>query len=117
MRAPPPGRARVSRPGTKPYTHTRRIHAHLPLLLARAFTQQIATRRRSSSSSSIPGTDGAPLSSMADVVLIVTIVIFSLLVILGAVYFLAYFQHPEDRNTAWFPKIVVVGRGRGRGFM
>ena len=31
-------------------------------------------------------------------------------VVLGAinVYVLIHFQHPEDRNQAWFPKLVVV---------
>jgi len=28
--------------------------------------------------------------------------------VVGAVYFVVYFQHPEDRNVAWFPKIIVV---------
>lgn len=45
---------------------------------------------------------------MADIVLIITSVIFGLLVILGAVYYLVYFQHPDDKWVAWFPKLVVV---------
>jgi LMBR1 domain-containing protein 1 len=45
---------------------------------------------------------------MVDVVLIITSVIFALLVILAAVYFLVYFQHPDDKWVAWFPKVVVV---------
>ncbi|KAJ3296794.1 hypothetical protein HK104_001210 [Borealophlyctis nickersoniae] len=45
---------------------------------------------------------------MADVVLIVTAVVFAILVILAAIYFLVYFQHPDDKWVAWFPKIVVV---------
>ena len=45
---------------------------------------------------------------MVDVVLVVTSVIFGALVILGSIYFVVYFQHPEDRNVAWFPKIITV---------
>ncbi|KAI8909694.1 hypothetical protein EDD86DRAFT_238344 [Gorgonomyces haynaldii] len=43
-----------------------------------------------------------------DVGLIVTSVVFAILVIIGAFYFVVYFQHPNDANVAWFPKIVVV---------
>ena len=45
---------------------------------------------------------------MVAVALIVTTVIFALLVIAAAIYFLVYFQHPDDKWTAWFPKVVVV---------
>ncbi|KAI9201893.1 uncharacterized protein BJ171DRAFT_516841 [Polychytrium aggregatum] len=45
---------------------------------------------------------------MADIALILTSVIFALLVLVGAFYFLVYFQHPEDKWTAWFPKVVVI---------
>jgi LMBR1 domain-containing protein 1 len=47
-----------------------------------------------------------------DIGLIVTSVIFAILVLIGAVYFIVYFQHPQDRNQAWFPKIVVVKRNQ-----
>lgn len=40
--------------------------------------------------------------------LIVTAVVFALLVMLGAFYFVVYFQHPQDKWVAWFPKGVVV---------
>lgn len=43
-----------------------------------------------------------------DIGLIITSCVFAILVILGAVYFIVYFQHPQDRNLAWFPKIVVI---------
>ena len=46
---------------------------------------------------------------MVDVALIVTSAIFAVLVLIGSVYFLAYFQHPEDKWVAWLPKFVVVG--------
>jgi LMBR1 domain-containing protein 1 len=47
---------------------------------------------------------------MADIALIITSVIFGLLIIAGAFYFLVYFQHPDDKWVAWWPKIVVVSR-------
>mmetsp|Transcript_11626 Transcript_11626/g.43063 ORF Transcript_11626/g.43063 Transcript_11626/m.43063 type:complete len:525 (+) Transcript_11626:234-1808(+) len=40
--------------------------------------------------------------------LIVVAVVSSILVTLINVYILVHFQHPEDRNQAWFPKAVVV---------
>lgn len=43
-----------------------------------------------------------------DVVLILTTVVFAILVIIASIYFLAYFQHPDDKWIAWFPKVVVV---------
>ena len=45
---------------------------------------------------------------MVDVVLVVTSVILAVLVIIASIYFLVYFQHPEDKWVAWFPKFVVV---------
>mmetsp|Transcript_6763 Transcript_6763/g.16842 ORF Transcript_6763/g.16842 Transcript_6763/m.16842 type:complete len:534 (-) Transcript_6763:748-2349(-) len=40
--------------------------------------------------------------------LILISVVVGLLVLVGCVYVLIEYQHPEDRNQAWFPKIVVV---------
>lgn len=45
---------------------------------------------------------------MANVVLIVTVVIFAVLVVLGSIYFLVYYQDPADKWVAWLPKIVVI---------
>ena len=45
---------------------------------------------------------------MSDVVLILLSVIFAGVILVASVYFLVYFQHPEDKNVAWFPKGVVV---------
>lgn len=45
---------------------------------------------------------------MVNIVLIVFSVIFALLIIAAAVYFLVYFQHPNDKWVAWVPKVVVV---------
>lgn len=45
---------------------------------------------------------------MVDAWLIVVVVIISLAIIAANVYILVYFSHPEDKNVAWFPKIVVV---------
>lgn len=45
---------------------------------------------------------------MADVALIITSSIFGLLIIIGAVYYVVYFQQPDDKMVAWMPKLVVV---------
>jgi LMBR1 domain-containing protein 1 len=45
---------------------------------------------------------------MVDVVLVVTSCVFGILVTVAALYFVVYFQHPEDKWVAWFPKVVVV---------
>ena len=45
---------------------------------------------------------------MANVILIITTTIFSILVLVASVYFLVYFQHPDDKWSAWGPKVVVV---------
>ncbi|KAL6775792.1 hypothetical protein ACKKBG_A18505 [Auxenochlorella protothecoides x Auxenochlorella symbiontica] len=39
--------------------------------------------------------------------LIIIMVVVGLLTMASSVYLLIAFQHPEDRNQAWFPKIVV----------
>ncbi|KAI8897956.1 LMBR1-like membrane protein [Globomyces pollinis-pini] len=43
-----------------------------------------------------------------NVVLLITVIVFAILVMIAAVYFVVYYQHPQDRNVAWFPKVVVV---------
>lgn len=40
--------------------------------------------------------------------LILIAAVCTILVVLINVYILVHFQHPEDRNQAWFPKCVVV---------
>jgi LMBR1 domain-containing protein 1 len=45
---------------------------------------------------------------MVNPVLIIISVVLFVLVVISAVYFLVYFQHEEDKNTAIFPKVVVV---------
>jgi LMBR1 domain-containing protein 1 len=45
---------------------------------------------------------------MVNPILIVTACIFAVLVMVTALYFLIYYQHPDDKLVAWFPKIVVV---------
>lgn len=34
--------------------------------------------------------------------------VVSLLVVAACIYLLVEYQHPEDRNQAWIPKIIVV---------
>jgi LMBR1 domain-containing protein 1 len=46
---------------------------------------------------------------MADVFLIISMVVaFVILVIIG-LYLLIHYQHPDDHNDAYFPKLVVIG--------
>jgi len=40
--------------------------------------------------------------------LILVAIIASVVLVLINVYILVHLQHPEDRNQAWFPKLVVV---------
>jgi hypothetical protein len=53
---------------------------------------------------------------MADVFLILVIVVAFLILLVSSVYFLVHYQHPEDRNTAFFPKLVVLGAFLISGF-
>lgn len=41
-------------------------------------------------------------------VLIVVIVVMVVALLLGNIYVLVYFQHDDDKNTAYFPKLLVV---------
>jgi LMBR1 domain-containing protein 1 len=45
---------------------------------------------------------------MVNPVLIIVAVIFLILLAVGNFYILVYFSSEEDKNTAWFPKIIVV---------
>lgn len=45
---------------------------------------------------------------MADIFLIVVTVVVFVLLFISAFYILVYYQHPDDRNDAYFPKAVVV---------
>lgn len=45
---------------------------------------------------------------MADWFLILATSITFLLLLVAAVYFLVYYQHPDDRNDAYFPKLTVI---------
>lgn len=46
---------------------------------------------------------------MADIFLIVSTAVAFVILFVVAVYLLVYYQHPDDRNEAYFPKLVVVG--------
>ena len=41
-------------------------------------------------------------------VLIIIIVVLAILSVGVALYLLIIYQHPEDKNQAWFPKVVVL---------
>ena len=53
---------------------------------------------------------------MADVFLILIIVVAFFILLVSSVYFLVYYQHPDDRNTAFFPKLVIIGSFLLAGF-
>jgi NO-binding membrane sensor protein with MHYT domain len=40
--------------------------------------------------------------------LIIITVVVAVLAVLTALYLLVHYQHPEDKNQAWFPKAVVI---------
>jgi hypothetical protein len=43
-----------------------------------------------------------------NIVLIIVAVVFLVLLAIANFFALVHFQSPEDKLTAWFPKIVVV---------
>ena len=45
---------------------------------------------------------------MADVFLIVAVTVSILILLVVAVYLLVYYQHPDDHNEAYFPKLIVI---------
>ncbi|EAL60617.1 LMBR1-like conserved region-containing protein [Dictyostelium discoideum AX4] len=45
---------------------------------------------------------------MVNIFLIIVAVVIPALVALGSLYLIAYFQHPDDKNVAYFPKIIVI---------
>lgn len=40
--------------------------------------------------------------------LIIVTIVVAALVVVSNLHILVHFQHPEDRNQAWFPKLVVI---------
>ena len=46
---------------------------------------------------------------MVDVFLIISTIVAFLILFVAAVYLLVYYQHPDDHNEAYFPKLVVIG--------
>lgn len=45
---------------------------------------------------------------MADWFLILATCISFILLLVASVYFIVLYQHPDDRNEAWFPKLTVL---------
>jgi len=45
---------------------------------------------------------------MTDVLLIVAITVALVLLLVTSIYFLVHYQHPDDRNEAYLPKITVL---------
>ena len=46
---------------------------------------------------------------MADIFLIATTVVAFCILVVIAIYLLVHYQHPDDKNEAYFPKGVVIG--------
>lgn len=40
--------------------------------------------------------------------LIIVVVVVAILTVLLSLYLIVIYQHPEDKNQAWFPKLVVL---------
>lgn len=51
---------------------------------------------------------GGHSTTMVDVFLIVAIVVAICVLLVAGVYLLVYYQHPDDHNDAYVPKIVVI---------
>jgi LMBR1 domain-containing protein 1 len=45
---------------------------------------------------------------MADIFLIVSIVVAAVILLIAGVYLIVYYQHPDDQNDAYAPKLVVL---------
>ncbi|EGC35822.1 hypothetical protein DICPUDRAFT_54958 [Dictyostelium purpureum] len=45
---------------------------------------------------------------MVNIFLIIVAVVIPALVALGGLYLIVYFQHPDDKNVAYFPKVIVI---------
>jgi len=45
---------------------------------------------------------------MVDVLLVICILVAFAILCVAAVYLLVYYQHPDDHNEAWIPKLVVI---------
>jgi LMBR1 domain-containing protein 1 len=43
-----------------------------------------------------------------DIFLICSTVVVFLIMLVVAVYLLVYYQHPDDKNEAYFPKFIVI---------
>jgi len=46
---------------------------------------------------------------MADLFTIIFLIVAICILLIAAIYFQVHYQHPDDRNTAYFPKAVVIG--------
>jgi LMBR1 domain-containing protein 1 len=46
---------------------------------------------------------------MADLFLIISMIVAFVLLIIIGIYCIIYYQHPDDHNDAYFPKLIVLG--------
>ncbi|EFA76425.1 LMBR1-like conserved region-containing protein [Heterostelium album PN500] len=45
---------------------------------------------------------------MVNIFMIIVCVAITVLIMLASLYLIVYFQHPDDKNVAYFPKIIVI---------
>ena len=45
---------------------------------------------------------------MVDVILIVSLVVVFLIMVVVGIYLIVHYQHPDDHNDAYIPKVVVL---------
>lgn len=45
---------------------------------------------------------------MVDVFLIICIIVAFAIMAVAGIYFIVYYQHPDDKNEAYFPKLIVL---------
>ena len=80
--------------------------APMPVTFPTAIPVPVAAASISAPPSPIPVSisDGGSLNWF----MIIVVCVVALLTIVFCLYMLVIYQHPEDRNQAWFPKIVVL---------
>ena len=59
-------------------------------------------------SPSLPAPRARVSNPLASRFLILIVVVAAVGILIGNLYLLVFYAHPEDRNQAWLPKIVVV---------
>ena len=42
------------------------------------------------------------------ILLIISILVAFAIMVISGIYFIVYYQHPDDKNEAYFPKLIVL---------